>query len=157
MAEEELQDVEVVYLGECDVVGGKGIMVTTPALLAGCVTLSDVDNVRSVFPKPKGRGTYTVGCKYTARAILGSDGHIDKMVGTSLRFRGRTSHDLIAVLEGRQEGRAAEESAKRMEAKIRAEPKLMEEMAYLRMTYQSLKWSDQVGFEQAVARMLRRP
>lgn len=106
----------IVYLGPCDLQGGKTgeLWATEDAALAA----TDADALRRLAsPFGKGKRSSTVGAVYEAGANI-EDGRVTQ-ISRDMTYRKMVSTDAVVALALRAKGLEAAEAAKRAEAKAR--------------------------------------
>ena len=146
--------VEVVYLGPCNLEGGKKGTLFIPAEWLAAnpgASYDEVFKVASPFPHSKG---HTVGGIYRSTGAI-EDGRLQRLVLKSLRIAGRSKHGCLAQCDLIQAAQDESDRIARMDRKVRAERPLTQTCEELGRYLAKVPWRDRAAAEQAILAMIR--
>lgn len=148
-------NVRAVYLGPCQIEGGKkgNLWIPVDVLDANPdASRAKLFELASAYSAK--RNTFVVGGIYEALGSVEA-GHLKTFTQTATRFVGRAEHKTLAELQAVAATEAMQANAKSAERKLREEPHLMEEIKGLRRLYWKTSPASRPAFECAILRLLR--
>jgi len=145
-------EIEVIYLGPVTLSDKKkGSLFITPELLAQQPDFKAAWEAASPFSATKG---LVVGGRYSSNGTI-EDGRVRRLGLKSLRIRGRVEHSSLVEFELRKAAQDEEDKRASLDRKLKAEPRLMQEVEQLGAFLARVPWGNAYAAECAIIQAIR--
>lgn len=154
-----LTSAEIVCLGARKTVKGNvGYLFVSMLRLASALdrgsTLAIVDDAAQLYQGKHSSG-YAVGGVYRADVRLGDGNRLDSINFSTFKFDRRLNNDFVAEAELKQMAVLGEQRVAAQERKIKANPRVMGEIDFLRGVRRRMGASTRPSFDAAILKLLK--